>query len=217
MAKAGAASRVVHSADGASAGTRDRLVEAAVAALVIDGFVCASARSIAQRAGLNQGLVFYHFGSVANLLLAALDKVSADRMLAYDQALADASGLTELTDVASRIYQHDLDSGYVKVLVEMIAGAGASDDLRAEVATRITPWLEFTQRAIDGVVADTGLDGIIPTEDVAYSIVALYLGLELLTHLDGDRAPAVRLFDHAGRLATLLSALAPRRTKGAAT
>jgi AcrR family transcriptional regulator len=37
------------------------------------GFAGASAREIARRADCNQALVFYHFGSVTELLLAGLD------------------------------------------------------------------------------------------------------------------------------------------------
>jgi hypothetical protein len=52
-------------------------------------------------------------------------------------------------------------------------------------------------------------DSVVPPRDAAYGIVALYLGLEMLTHLDGDRARALGLFAHAKHLAGLLEALAP--------
>ena len=39
------------------------------------------------------------------------------------------------------------------------------------------------------------------------AVVALYLGLEMLSNLDGDRAPALALFDHAKRLAVLFEGL----------
>ncbi len=48
---------------------------------------------------------------------------------------------------------------------------------------------------------------MIPASEVAHGIVALYLGLELLTHLDGDLTPALNLFDHAQRLAALVEGL----------
>jgi AcrR family transcriptional regulator len=199
---------VASAAGGArSSRTRELLVEAAVRALIEEGYVGASARSIAAGADLNQGLVFYHFGSVTNLLLAALDKVSADRMAAYGQAVAEASTATELVDVAARIFRSDLELGYVKVLVEMIAGAASSPELRAEVSKRIQPWFAFARDAIGGAMPPGGLADLLPTGDVAYAVVALYLGLELLTHLEGDDAPAVRLFALASQLATTFSAL----------
>ena len=86
MAKAGAPSTMERGGT-RSAPTRRRLVEAAVETLKEDGFVGASARAIAERAGSNQGLIFYHFGSVTNLLLAALDEVSAERLHDYGEAV----------------------------------------------------------------------------------------------------------------------------------
>ena len=92
-------------------------------ALKTEGYAGASARAIAERAGSNQGLIFYHFGSVTNLLLAALDAVSAERLEHYGAAVADVGSPGELLDVATAIFRQDLDAGYVTVLVEMIAGA----------------------------------------------------------------------------------------------
>jgi hypothetical protein len=43
----------------------------------------------------------------------------------------------------------------------------------------------------------------VPAEEAAYGVVALYLGLEMLSHLDGDRANALALFERAKQLATL--------------
>jgi AcrR family transcriptional regulator len=207
MAKAGTSSRVVETGTGRSADTRRVLVEAAIETLKDAGYAGASARAIAERAGSNQGLVFYHFGSVANLLLAALDAVSADRLERYTEAVAAVGSPTELVDVAADIFSQDLDAGYVTVLVEMIAGASSTPGLGSEVAARIGPWFEFAQAAIETTFDRSPLGAVIPAGDVAYGVVALYLGLEMLSHLNGDRAPAVALFSHAKNLAGLLAAL----------
>lgn len=163
------------------------------------------------RAGLNQGLIFYHYGSVANLLLAALDAVSALRMEQYGRAIDGVESPTELVDVAMDIFREDLDAGYVTVLVEMIAGASSTPGLALEVSSRLGPWFEFAQRAVETTLGDSPLASVVPTQDVAYGIVALYLGLEMLTHLEGDRTRALGLFTHAKHLAGLLQALSPTR------
>jgi AcrR family transcriptional regulator len=205
MGKSGSPSKVRAGGAGRSAETRRLLVEAAIATLKEDGYVGASARAIAERAGSNQGLIFYHFGSVANLLLAALDAVSAERLAHYGASIDRAGSLVEMVDVASGIFSDDLDAGYVTVLVEMIAGASATPGLGPEVAARIGPWTEFAQRAIASALADSPFGSMLPSRDVAYGIVAMYLGLEMLSHLDGDRAPALALFAHATQLANLFS------------
>jgi len=205
MGKSGSPSAVKAGAGSRSAETRRLLVEAAIATLKEDGYAGASARAIAERAGSNQGLIFYHFGSVANLLLAALDAVSSERLAHYGASIDQAGSLVDLVGAATGIFSDDLDAGYVTVLVEMIAGASATSGLGPEVAARIRPWTDFAQRVIDGALVDPPLGSVLPSRDVAYGIVALYLGLEMLSHLDGDRAPALALFAHASQLAGLFS------------
>jgi AcrR family transcriptional regulator len=207
MAKSGSPSKVREGGDARSVETRRALTAAAIATLQEDGYAGASARAIAERAGSNQGLVFYHFGSVANLLLAALDAVSSQRLEHYSAAIERTGSLEELVDAATAIFQEDLDAGYVTVLAEMIAGASSTPGLGSEVATRIGPWTDFAQRAIDDALGSSPLASVLPSRDVAYGIVALYLGLEMLSHLDGDRAPALALFAHAKRIACLFSTL----------
>ena len=130
MAKSGMSSSVAGRDSSRSAGTRARLIEAAIETLQAEGFAGSSARAIAARAGVNQGVIFYHFDSVANLLLAALDSVSARRMEHYGAAIDGVGSPTELVDVATAIFREDLDAGYVAVLVEMIAGASSTPGRR---------------------------------------------------------------------------------------
>jgi AcrR family transcriptional regulator len=207
MAKSGTPGRVTTEEGSRSSGTRRALVEAAVATLKEDGFTGASARAIAARAGCNQALVFYHFGSVVGLLLAGLDAVSADRLERYRAAVEQVHSPTELVEVAATIFREDLDTGDATVLAEMIAGASSTPSLGPEVTARIAPWTRFAADAIGATLGPAGLEEIIPPDDLAFAVVALYLGLELLTHLDGDRSRALALFDHGTRLAALFEGL----------
>jgi len=207
MAKSGAPSKVAGRGGARSAGTRRLLVDAAVETLKTEGYSGASARAIAGRAGSNQGLIFYHFGSVANLLLAALDAVSSARMERYGESVTGVGTPSELVDAATDIFRSDLDAGYITVLVEMIAGASSTPGLGAEVAARIGPWREFAQAAVEHSLGDSPLGPLLPSEDVAYAVVALYLGLEMLSHLDGDREPALALFAQAKQLARLFETM----------
>ena len=144
---------------------------------------------------------------MANLLLAALDSVSSARMEQYGRSVGAVGTPSELVDAATEIFRSDLDAGYITVLVEMIAGASSTPGLGAEVAARIGPWKEFAQAAIEHSLGGLALGQVLPSKDVAYAIVALYLGLEMLSHLDGDRGPALALFAHAKQLAGLFEAM----------
>jgi AcrR family transcriptional regulator len=207
MATSGAKRRVGPGPSTGSEETRRALVGAAVDALREKGYSGASAREIARRAGCNQGLVFYHFGSVTSLLLAALDEVSARRLTRYRRAVQEAHGLSELVDSAESVFQEDLDAGYMSVLAEMIAGASSTPGLGAEVAARIAPWRTFAADAVRDTLADTPFAHLVAPEEAAHAIVALYLGLEMLAHLDGDRSDTLALFERARQFTGVLSAL----------
>jgi AcrR family transcriptional regulator len=199
MVRSGSASRPLER----TANTRRALVDAAADVLRHDGFSAATARTIAARAGCNQGLVFYHFGSVVNLLLAALDQVSAQRRERYEEALAAVERPTDLVELAGRVFSEDLDTGDAAVLVEMIAGATSTPGLGAQVKARVAPWTEFATTALEQAFGSSPFGGSVAPTEIAHAVVALYLGLELLSHLDGDRSPALVLFGRARQLATL--------------
>lgn len=169
-----------------------------------EGFAAATARAIAARAGCNQGLVFYYFGSVVDLLLAALDEVSDRRRRCYEEALAGVGGLGDLVELAARIFAEDLESGDAALLVEMIAGATSTPGLGAQLKARLVPWAQFAAAALEPLSARSSLAPWAGADEIAHATVALYLGLELLSHLDGDSAPALALFERARRLAPLL-------------
>jgi AcrR family transcriptional regulator len=190
---------------GVSQDTKDRIVSAAIASLKEDGYAGASARAIAARGNFNQALVFYHFGSVRGALLAALDRTSAQRMAAYQSAAADANDIPTLVAVASAIYHEDLASGHMKVLAELVAGASTDPELGPAIVERVEPWIDFAHETLARVLADTPFASFLPAGDVAYAIVAQFLGLELLTHLDGGTERADRLFGLAERVANLVA------------
>jgi AcrR family transcriptional regulator len=212
MAKSGTPSSAAKDGSDRSATTRRQLVDAAIATLKSEGYGGASARAIAKRAGLNQGLIFYHFGSVASLLLAALDAVSDQRLHRYGAEVAGVQGLGQLVDAAEGIFRNDLDAGYITVLVEMIAGASSTPGLGPEVSARIRPWREFAQSTIEESLGDSPLGSVLPAKDVAHAVVALYLGLEMLSHLDGDSEPALALFAQAKQIASLVETLTSSTT-----
>ena len=183
--------------------TRDRLVEAALATLRTRGFPGTTARAIARAGKLNQALIFYHFGSLDRLLLAALDLTSAQRLARYQSELADVTSITDAIDVMSRLYAEDVEVGHVAAVQEMVAGGSSVPGLRSEVVGRMEPWVRFAEGVIARLLKDTFLESVLPTGDFAYAAVALYFGIETLTHLDGDRHRAEALFDTAKQLAPI--------------
>src|ERR687895_1489899 len=109
--------------------TRQRIIEAALGTLKQDGFAGATSRAIARAGGFNQALIFYHFGSLDSLLLAALDHTSAERLERYRKAVADADTAEELLAVMTSIHAEDRDTGHTTVVAQMISGSVARPEL----------------------------------------------------------------------------------------
>jgi AcrR family transcriptional regulator len=206
MGKSGSPSRVKSAETRDSEGTRLRLIEATITSLAEEGFAGTSAREIGRRAGCNQALVFYHFGSVANLLLAALDEISRIRMERYRAGVEAVSSLDELVAVAIDIFREDLDSHHATVLAQLIAGSSSIPGFGSEVAARIEPWTDFTQQVVTRVIADSPFASMVDSAEIAFAIVAFYLGIELLTNLKREREPAEDMFATVGRVAGLFGA-----------
>ncbi len=188
-------------------GTKLELVQAALEALRRSGYHGASAREIASVGGVNQALIFYHFGSVRKLLLAGLDLVSERRMSAYGPAFSRARTVPELAALAREIYAADLEQGYVTVLGELVAGGVSDAELGREVFARIEPWIELVEHKLDELLAGSALKSLVRSRDVAFAIVALYLGIDMLSHLQGDHAAAESLLGVAVGNAALVQAL----------
>lgn len=191
-----------------AATTKQRIIDAALETIKEDGFAGTSARGIARRGGFNQALIFYHFGTLNDLMLAALDRTSAERMRRYREAVAAARTTDEKIRTATELYREDLESGHITVISELIAGSLARPDLGPEVVARMEPWIDFAEEAIRDFVSGSILEGLVQPRTVAFAVVALYLGVDLLSHLDHDHSRAEALFQMTGRLAGLLVPLA---------
>jgi AcrR family transcriptional regulator len=184
--------------------TRQRIIAAALETLRTEGFAGTSARAIARAGGVNPALIFYHFGGVNELLLAALDATSADRMARYRSALAEVSTLKQLFEVMEVLYAEDMKSAHITAVQELVAASTFSPELEPEMARRMDPWFKFAEEVIDRLVAGSPLASLISTGDIAYAIVSMYMGLETVTRLRGDASAQQTLFAAGRRLAPIL-------------
>ena len=190
-------------------GTKLQIAEAALETLKANGFAGASARAIAHVGGFNQALIFYHFGSVQNALLAALDLISDRRLADYGPAFEAARTASELGRLARAIYDEDLERGYITALGEMVSGGVSDPLLGAEVAARIEPWIVMVERKLEELLAGSPLRALVSPADLAFGIVSLYFGVDMLSHMQRDRARAESLLDLATRLAALVETFLP--------
>ena len=186
---------------------RDRIVDAALTTLRERGYAGTSVRSIAREGGFNSALIFYYFGSLNGLLLAALDRSSEERMRRYRASVEDADGVEDLAAVAARIYKEDVEGGHITVFSELVGASLEHPELRPEIVARAEPWLDFVEETLDKVLEGSPLAQVLPTRDLAYALVSFYLGVNLMTHLEEDDSRTEALFELATRLAPLAAPL----------
>ena len=191
----------------AAEGTRDRIIGATLATLREEGIGGASARAIARRGGFNQALIFYHFGTVNDLLLAAVDELSCARAERYRVRLEGVDSLPALVTLAAELHREDSESGHITVLSQVLAGATTAAELKAPLRERFRPWTELVERAIERVIAGTPYAAVVPVADLAFVVTALFMGIELTMTLEDDRAREESLFRTIGLMAGLLEGL----------
>lgn len=148
-----------------SAGTRVRIMEAALETLRTDGIVGASARTIASRGGFNQALIFYHFGSVSNLLMQAAAAHSAEAVTRYRERAEGVASLADLVDLARSLHHEDHERGSVTVVTQQMAGATHDPELARSVMDAFDKWIEVVETALRRVIDGTGAAELIPIRE----------------------------------------------------
>ena len=197
--------------------TRQKIVEAALETLRTRGFHGTSSRAIAEVGGFNPALTFYHFGSLNELLLSALEEASRGRLERYAPEARAARSAQELLDLMRRIYTEDVESGFVRVASEMVAGAVAQPDLGPRVVDLMQPWIDLAEESFARVLEGTPMRALADPRDLADAAVMFYLGANLLTQLVPQRADVDRLLEAAEKgaaLADLLSGSGSRPAPG---
>ncbi|MDH3189244.1 MAG: TetR/AcrR family transcriptional regulator [Acidimicrobiia bacterium] len=140
--------------------TASHILAAAKEALLEVGYASLSTRAIAERAGVPLSQIHYHYGSKQNLVLAVLEGENA-RLIERQEALFDSDfPLWKKWQLACDYLEADLDSGYVRVLHEMIAAGWANADIAAAVTKQLGRW----QQLLTGVArrAETKLGSLGP-------------------------------------------------------
>jgi len=173
--------------------TRDRIIDAALETVRTEGLVGASVRAIARTGGFNQALVFYHFGSVEDLLLVALERANERRISHFREQLENVQSLSDLVDVAIMLHGSEGQCDH-PALAAIVAGWSSNGDVGPRIVEILRPWDDLVAGALRRSLTGTSFADVVPVDDLAHAVSALFLGIELLTQLDGDVTRTNSLF-----------------------
>ena len=177
--------------------TRLRILGAAKDVLLDAGYAHLSTRGIAEAAGVPLSQIHYHFGSKQNLMLAVLDMENQMR-LARQAAMYEADKpLWEQWLQACDFFDDDLESGYVRVLMEMTAAGWSDQEIAEAVSAQVKGWFDLLAEVAQRAAKRLGPLSPFTAEELAALAGLPFLGAEavILLGLDDSKIagrPALR-------------------------
>lgn len=207
MSEGGAASR---SRGRSGVETRERLIDSAIGTLRSHGIAGTSARTIAGAAGVNQALIFYHFGGMDALLAEACRRTTERRVARYRERFAAVGSLRELLAAGQEIHREEQAEGNVAVLAQLLA-AGQTDPVLGQVtADGLNLWVAEIEVVLARLLRDSPLVGLVDPSGLSRAVSAAFIGMELYEGVDpdGGRA-ALEALDQLGALVEVVEDLGP--------
>jgi AcrR family transcriptional regulator len=163
------------------------ILDAARERLLADGFAGLSTRKVAQAAGVPLSQVHYHFGSKGGLVLALLETENRRRLARQTAMYAVDEPLWRRYERACDYLEDDLESGYVRVLQEMIAAGWSTPEIGAATREMVKGWYDLLHEvATEAGERFGGLGPFSPAEAAAL-VVNAFIGAEALLLLGFDR------------------------------
>lgn len=185
--------------------TRDRLLAAAAEALARDGLSGVSARAIASRAGVNQALVFYHFGSVSDLLEAAVRRSVDLAVASYRDRFADVGSLGELLALGRDLHRMERRRGNVAQMAQVMSGAQRDPILAKAGRYAMQRWTSEIEAVLARLLPGSVVEGLVDPRGLARAVAGGFIGLELYAGV--DRAGAESALDTLDAMGAVLAAL----------
>jgi hypothetical protein len=105
------------------------------------------------------------------------------------------------------LYAEDAASGHIEAVQELVAAARPGTPLAAAIAGQTRRWEEFAEKVLRALLHGKPLARRVNVAVLARAAVAYYLGMQTLTHIDGDSARPAAAFAQAHRLAVLFDKL----------
>ncbi|GAA0958433.1 TetR/AcrR family transcriptional regulator [Virgisporangium aurantiacum] len=163
-----------------------RIVEAARTCLLTDGYAALSTRRVAEAAGVPLSQIHYHFRSKQGVILALLDHENRQLVARQRTMYGSDTPLWKRYEQACDFLDDDLDSGYVRVLQEMIAAGWSDRDVARRVLELLQAWFEVLREVSREAEQRFGSLGPLRADDVAMLIGLSFLGGEAVILLGGE-------------------------------
>jgi AcrR family transcriptional regulator len=167
--------------------TRLRIIEAARSRLLADGYAGLSTRKVAEEAGVPLSQLHYHFGSKGGLIMALFEMENQQRLTRQIHMYAEDRPLWQRYEQACDFLEDDLESGYVRVLQELVAAGWSNAEIGAAVRELLGGWIALLIEVAREAERRHGPLGPFTAEELATLIASAFFGSEALLLLGFDR------------------------------
>jgi AcrR family transcriptional regulator len=189
------------------ASSRRRLLDAALACLVEEGYARFTTLAVSRRAGMSQGGLFRHFATKEQLLGATMDHLVEQRLQAWEQRFFALPPEQRTPEAGLRLLSTVTTDERLRAVFDLAAAARTDAAIRAQVAPLLRSFLERMHAVARQVLGDAlhlHDELFVGAIDLA---LATMLGLALLEIAEGD-------LDRRERVVTLLEADLASRIAG---
>ena len=156
------------------------ILGAAKQALLDVGYAGLSTRKIAESAGVPLSQIHYHFGSKQALVLAVLEEENRSLLRRQEMMYAEDMPLWKQWEQACDFLEDDLDSGYVRVLQEMIAAGWSNPEIGEAVRKMLRQWFALLSGVVDRAKDKVGGLGPFTPDEVGLLVGAPFIGVEAM-------------------------------------
>jgi AcrR family transcriptional regulator len=174
--------------DQATEQTRTSILAAARERLLADGYAGLSTRGVAEAAEVPLSQIHYHFGSKQQLILEVLAGENARLLERQEGLFAGDQPLWRQWGQAVAYLDDDLQSGYVRVLNELIAAGWSDPTLAAAVRELIGAWFRLLADVAQDAVDRGGDLGPFTPAEIGALMGLPYVGAEPMILLGFDEA-----------------------------
>ena len=160
--------------------TKAGVLAAAKDALIESGYSALSTRRIAEIAGVPLSQIHYHFRSKQNLVLEVLAEENARLLERQAEMYSTDTPLWMQWEQACDFLDRDLDSGYVRVLQEMMAAGWSDPEIAQAVRSYLEGWFSLLRGVAESATTRLRTEVVLNPSSLASLIGAAFLGAEAL-------------------------------------
>jgi len=159
--------------------TKSGILEAARQVLHDAGYAGLSTRSVAAVAGVPLSQIQYHFGSKDGMVLALFEFMNRQLLDRQGTMFSDPElSFSEKWTLACDFLDSDIESGYVRVLQELLAAGWSNPEIGEAVREGLMGWINLLTEQAETYITQQGFGLSFDAREIAALVSSAFMGAE---------------------------------------